>query len=284
MPGPYLMRTSFNAWEMDENAHLNVRGYFDRFDVASRVMRASDPELVGHTTSVLGRHVRYHAEQRSCAQSIEITSDLAAAPSGDAVIAHRMLLADTGQLSATGIDLLSTPAQDVDKREPLAQDTKPRGLSEGLATPPEDSARDLLDRGLQSYHSTLVSSADCDQDGFALDRVYIGVISDAAPHFWSAVSITSPWLAEHGCGRIAVEARVTYGAKARSGQVITAIGQVAHKTTKTITFRYDFYEVGTGVFLATGEVVGMIMDLTKRKVVTFPDSLHTTAERYMLKV
>lgn len=277
MPEPVAMfetlKSFVNTWECDENNHLNVQFYFERFDDADRHFRLQaglGDDLIGHR---LSRHVRYH---RECyVGGLQVVRS-AVYDSGADFIAFVHVLYDvgTGSISATALDrynlLKSLPAHILGAlpSPPQAEILAARPRSFVDAHPGLDvTARSLLESGGLASHYGSVKPAQCDASGYLDGRSIIAMMSNAAAHVWQAAPMTRAWLDENGYGRVAVEMRLTLGNPIAAGTLTRVITKWASAERTTFTFRHHLMDAETGTCLAIVDNAALVMDLTTRKAV-----------------
>ena len=261
-----------NTWECDENDHLNVQSYFGHFDAADAHFRA----ITGLHEALLGprsqRHVRYMRELR-VGEILNVISYRASDAPYPLTIAHELYETATGELSATALDVYF-PSHHPEIVDAFTAATDPRAMPRGLPVALPDLATDeaqLLARGGEVSHRGLVLPGDCGADGRITERQMVGRFSDAAGHAWEQAGLTRAWLQENGCGRVAVELRLSMRAAPKAGDLIHVVTQVVELGRTTFVLRHGVFDSHTKALVATGEVVSLVMDLTARKAVRLPD-------------
>ncbi len=97
------LRAFVNTWECDENAHMNVQFYYDRFEVADLQFQA----LAGLEEAALGargvRRVRYLSEMMA-SELILVRSAVVRNGPHPVTIVHQMSDPTSGRLTATALD------------------------------------------------------------------------------------------------------------------------------------------------------------------------------------
>lgn len=267
------LKSFVNTWECDENNHLNVQFYFERFDDADRHFRLQagfDDDTIGRR---LSRHVRYH---RECyVGGLQVVRSAVYEAAADFVTAvHVLYDVGSGMISATALDRyhLSKPLSDrlladlpsAPQAETLA--ARPRSFT-GQHPSLDVTARFLLqNRGLASYYGS-VKPAHCDASGYLDSRSTIAIMSNAAAHVWQAAPMTRAWLDENGYGRVAVEMRLTLGDPIPAGTLTRVVTKWASAERTTFTFRHHLIDAETGTCLAIVDNAALVMDLETRKAV-----------------
>ena len=190
-----------NAWDCDENDHLNVQFYVRFFEEgAAHYFHMTDRK----PSACAVRHVRYHREL--------LTDDLIAVETepvdvdGQTFLQHVLREDESGDVAATALefygDLGGTPAA----VDPAAL---PRSLAIDPASPEFDEAA-LVSKGAFPTHRGVVRAQEC-LNGVMTSQALVSRFSDSAPHVWATCGISSEWLHPAGFGRVAVELKVTHG-------------------------------------------------------------------------
>lgn len=277
MPEPIAMfetlKSFVNTWECDENNHLNVQFYFERFDDADRHFRLQaglGDNLVGRH---LSRHVRYHRECHVGGLQV-VRSAVYEAGADFIVFVHVLYDVGTGSISATALDryqlLRSVPDEVAEAlpSPPQAETLAARPRSFVGPHPALDvTARSLLESGGLASHYGSAKPAQCDASGNLDSRSIIAMMSNAAAHVWQAAPMTRAWLDENGFGRVAVEMRLTLGDPIAAGTLTRVITKWASAERTTFTFRHHLIDAETGTCLAIVDNAALVMDLETRKAV-----------------
>ncbi|MGX1306650.1 acyl-CoA thioester hydrolase [Amorphus suaedae] len=282
MPALQTQVSFVNAWECDENDHLNVQFYFGRFEEADlhfRAMTDLDPALVRSA-----RHVRYHAELRK-GDLVEVESGFVDDGDGGFSVVHALKNLSDGRVCATALD-----TYDAHPRELTATATRsdatvdlppkiygPRGLTDAL--PEAISAETLRERGGFVTARSVIRPADTGADGLATERAHVGHVSDGASNVWETIGLTKTLLDHEGWGRVAVEMRLTLIDAYVPGDLVEQISGLIEATDRTIHFRHYQFEARTGRLIAIVEAIGLAMNLTTRKAVRFSDDVIAAAPR-----
>lgn len=263
MPELETLRSFVNTWECDENDHLNVQFYFDRFDTADQHYRL----IAGIGADALGarkvRHLRFHSELHA-ATPLTVHSRAARGGPHPASVVHAMRRSGDGTLAATALDgydrglgVLAVDAGEVDEV------SMPRGL--------EGPAADLAEPpGGRVTYRGLVWPSDCGADGTLSDRGYVSCFTDGAAHTWDMAGLTAEWLNTHGLGRVAVEMKLTYGVAPVAGDLLVQKSKLAFVRGRTFGLHHCLIRANTGEVAAIGDVVALVMDLSERRAVELP--------------
>lgn len=269
-------RSFLNAWECDENDHLNVQFYFARFEQAARFFALH--RGAGAPPELAARLVRFHAEVTRGALLIVTSAGLEGAPRPGA-IGHRLIEVTGDRLVATALDLpRDEPA--VSEVHGAAAGTRRAydGAVEGprsVALVPSDRpGRDaLLANGGFVSARGVIGTADVDASGRSVDRAHVAAFSDGASHVWETVGLTRDLLETNGWGRVAVEMRLAVFARFCAGDLFEQVSRLAEVRDKTLTMQHFQYRAATGELMAAGEATGLAMDLSARKAVAMPRGL-----------
>lgn len=282
------LKTFVNTWECDENNHLNVQFYFERFENAGlhfRLQAGLDSNLIG---APLSRHVRYHRECYVGGLQI-VRSGLF--DHGDGWVSFLHVLYDVGSetISATALDrhaltpasaealaaklvCLPRPAQ----HEQLA--ARPRSFMEPELPGLEITAEDVIRAGgFPSYYGS-VKPAHCNSDSAIDTRHIIAMMSDGAAHVWETAPMTRTWLEHNNFGRVAVEMRLSLGLPVPAGTLTRVVTKWRGAENTTFSFRHHLFDATNGHCHAIVETAALVMDLERRKAVPLSDD-HRTAIR-----
>lgn len=267
-----------NRWECDENDHMNVQFYFTKFQEADRQFAA----MTGLTGSLVGarrvRHIRYHKEVNAGTLLRVLSSIAFDGPHMFSVI-HEMIDVSSGALVASAMDGYSPSAKTAQSLRPrfleyetsASADNSPLGLSPSVAGM-SLTAKSLLARGARVVHQNTVMPKDCGADSRADDQFLGGCFSDGAAHVWERTPMTREWLESNGCGRVALEMKLSYGAAPKVGSSIQVVSGITGMSGKTFTFRHHMFDVMSGAAIALADVVALALDLKTRKAVELPKS------------
>jgi len=196
--GTVTHKSFVNAWECDENVHLNVQFYWKRFGQAAAIFQ----HQAGLTQQRwVGRHVRYHAELGMGANTMVRS---AVDHYADNFTTKDNMVAEVPE-AARPLSLPSTPLSIVDGKEVLC------------------------DRNGLLSHLSMIALNECDAEGFLLDENHISRFSDAAGHFWHHLGIDRAWMTEQNLGSVAVEMKITRHALPKVGMITENISWVVQR-------------------------------------------------------
>ena len=272
------LKSFVNTWECDENDHLNVQFYFERFDDADRHFRLKTGLDLAATGRRISRHVRYHRECYVGGLQI-IRSGLYEADDTSLIVIHVLVDAGSGAISATALDryALANPLPGKALRGLPAPSTtedlaaRPRSFQDAI--PGFDVKAGTLERDgvITSFYGS-VKPAHCNVDGFMEDRFIIASMSDAAAHVWQVAPMTQAWLDQNNYGRVAVEMRLTYGEPLAAGTPTKVMSKWRGAERTTFSFRHHLINAATGLCQGIVDTAGLVMDLEKRKSVRLSEA------------
>ena len=292
-----VCRSSVQTWECDVMGHMNVQFYVAHATsgIASlgNAIGLGPSKLrdQGLRLRAIGHHIRFLRELRPGAPFyvmggfagasseklkfvLEIrntaTQDVMATLTGNAVLSNPAGTA----LTAFPQDVLSNAAAytvDVPKH------AQPRGLS--LDTEPERlTLRDEKAKKLIPIYQAMIKDADCDADGYMMNRLYIGHISDGIPNMLAATRGEDR--SEMGdIGGAALEYRTYYHKRPQAGDILCARSGLISLTEKAYTWGHWMFDAETGESVATAEAVAVSLDLVARKAVPISDDFRAILEK-----
>ena len=262
------LRGFVNTWDCDENAHMNVQHYFRFFDDASRIFSRSEGTGSGGDAPPRTRHVRFHAELFAGASIRIVSAQIAEGPFAGWIV-HRMENVQTAVLAASALE----PQPETKPGHRADSDFARRALPRSLAAEPEtpQPAGDMIAAGGLVSHRRIVRPAECGADGVMLEQFHISCFTDGAPHLWEHARIGTDWLTANNFGRAAVEMKITHHAPVHAGEALALYSRPVAVSGKTIRFRHELVAGGDSRPVASGEVIGLVFDLTTRKSVDMPE-------------
>ncbi|MEM7462737.1 MAG: thioesterase family protein [Pseudomonadota bacterium] len=262
-------RSFVNTWECDENSHWNVQYYFRAFQQAREVFLAEASPGTIRTAPELF-HVRYLRELPA-AQSILVKSGVIEGGSHDGWLVHLMENPETGELSATCLDNFradDTFSARIDHTE--IDGAMPRGLT--VEAPEPMGIEALLASGNAIVsHKSVVRPFETDHEGNILFHAIVSRFTDCASHVWNHVGLTTNWLEQNDCGRVAVETKLTRIGSAPAGSAIRIVSSVTDLAEKSFAIVHQLEDMRSGKPVALGEVRCVVMDLRTRKVIALPE-------------
>lgn len=264
-------RSFVNTWDCDENNHLNVQFYFQRFAEAAEIfclkqghsgVSAGNPEI---------RQVRFLRELRSNI-SYSVASGIVADGTYKGHLIHLLKNESENHIAASALDMATETFDAPALPESQLQPFLPRGVAFERAKALDVAPLLASNQAIQSCFF-VARPSHCDPHGFLLSQNYVSCFTDGAPHIWDHIGLTTHWLEERGFGRIAMEMKLSILQPVKSGTAMRLISWAEFPGGKTFRIHHQIHDLVGDVVYAKGEVVGLIMDLSTRKSVPLPDFL-----------
>ncbi|WP_298813431.1 thioesterase family protein [uncultured Roseibium sp.] len=277
-----------NRWECDENDHLNVQFYFNRFEEADRQFRL----ISGLSETLVGarrvRHVRFHKELRT-GDLITVQSSVAFDGPHMLTVIHELRDGGTGMLAATALDGYEPNASSAknlrqrfsDYQTPMISEASPRGLSAGPAGL-RTTLPGVQSKGAQICYRGTVLPRDIGIDNKADDQFALSCCTDGVAHVWQRTPMTHSYLSENGFGRVAVEMKLTWATPLKTGDTVIVATGFTGVGPKTFSMRHHLFESRTGRLAATLDVVALTMDLEARQAVSLPQEAHQAINKMLI--
>jgi len=287
-------RGSVNAWECDENGHLNVRYLLAKVDqglpFALDALGLGAAEH-GALPRIRSQHVRFLREARLAAPLTAYAG--LAASQGDALTLYselrqsrteEVMAAVLTEVELVGANGKPRVPRDVVKCE-VPEHGLPRGIGAGAATlrPEQGSAAEL---GFVEIGRGCVAPWECDLEGELEPYQYVGRISDSVvnlmAHFQTDEELSRRSRGEEG-GAL-VELRIVHHAPLRKGDLFTIESGIAEVRRKTQHIVHLFFDGRTGACVATAEGIAVAMDLKTRRAVELPEERRRRIEARLLRL
>ena len=265
-------RSFVNSWECDENFHMNIQFYWKRFGDAEQIFFHLSQN---NSQRWIDRHVRYHGELHMATNTVVRSCQIASQHQ----VVHELINGDSGELSATAIDLYANPVGDNGpKIESADEAALPRSLPIEPLTIIDTAPVIASGLGVLS-HRSVITPLECDHHGNLLDQFYIARFSDAASHLWNHLGVTRGWMHDNNLGTVAVEMKATRHGHVRVGTMLEAVTWLEALGNKTFSFRHQISDMASGEALYSGAVTALLMDLNARRAVTLPDMMREQFEQ-----
>ena len=284
-------RGSVNTWECDDVGHMNVQFYVARASDAAFYLRHAlglSPSQIheeGRAMVALEEHFRF-LNMRS--RVIELREKTL-------VSYHELLNSATGDTAATCIavsghfdlearKLIPWPGQAHEKAAaitaPLPDHAQPRSVTREVRMP-HITLKEAEDRGFIEIYRGAVMPWECDDFGHMNSRFYMGRFSDGAGHLWQQIGMDKTRLQKERRGTVVLEMRLNYLNEVRSGMMLVAKSTLTRMENKTLTFVHYMFDVETGMPVATGEAIAVMLDLDARRTVNFTDEDRSRVARHV---
>jgi acyl-CoA thioester hydrolase len=300
MPLVPCYRGSVNAWECDENDHLNVRFYLakanqglpfvlEAIGLSPSTLRDTDVRV-----RVRAQHIRFLAEARPATpltvmaglaheepQRVTIYSEVRHSRSGTVLAA---LLTEIEVVGSNGAPRPITASPEA-PRCAVPEHGSPRGIASS-----RDSLRpayeELAGIGFAEIGRGVVAPSECDANGEMELFQYVGRMSDSVVNLLARFQ-TEDELSRRSAGvegGALVELRIAFRAPLRSGSRFSIHSGVAAVARKTQQFVHLFFDDGSRDCVATAQGVAVAMDLKTRKSIELPEPRRHRIEAALLRL
>lgn len=283
---PYIVhRSSVNAWECDENGHLNVRHFIGKnyqglvhllaeIGLNQRLLRER-----GWGTAIASQHIRFHREARM-AMPITIRGQL--------VAQHGSRLVVYTELRHSRDDTLFTSFNSeidiVDSKNRQPSDFDLPLDDPGFQVPRHGAARSLHAEKipvtsvkqahtmgyLESGRGTVMAE-ECDANGAMEFYQYGARIADAIPNFMSTVQSDAEF-ALRGSGELGgavIESRADYYSVLSRNSRFVILSGVRSFTAKTKRLSHLIFDLDTELPVLHSQGIAVALDLKTRRAVPF---------------
>jgi acyl-CoA thioester hydrolase len=292
-------RGSVNAWECDENDHLNVRFILAKvnqglpFALDSLGLRAAMEEQKARPR-IRAQHVRFLREARM-ATPLTAYAGLAASVSHELTLYSELRHTQTEEVLAavlTELDFVradGTPRLLAVPRHAVMCDVPehgaPRGIGADAASlrPEHGSVAEL---GFVEIGRGSAGPWECDAHGELEPFQYVGRISDSVvnlmAHFQTDEELSRRSRGEEG-GAL-VELRIVHHAPLRAGDLFTIHSGIAAVGRKTQHIVHLFFDELSRACVASAEGIAVAMDLQTRRAVELPEGRRRRIEARLLRL
>jgi len=293
-------RGSVNAWECDENDHLNVRFYLAKanqglpFVLEAIGLAPALSEKTGLRPRIRAQHVRFLKEARPAAP-LTVCAGLAASDGPEltlyAEVRHSLsgellstLVTDLGFVGPDGAPRPFTPSPGA-PRCTIPEERGPRGIKRGGAPLRPDYAA-VAGMGFVEIGRGAVAPWECDPAGEMELYQYVGRMSDSVvnllAHFQTEEEMSRR---SHGVeGGALVELRIAFHAPLRAGGLFTIHSGVAAVGRKTQQFVHLFFDEVSQSCVAAAQGIAVAMDLKTRRSIELPEARRRRIEERLLRL
>jgi len=293
-------RGSVNAWECDENDHLNVRFYLAKanqglpFALDSIGLPAEALTKMDGHPRILAQHVRFLKEARPAAP-LTVYAGLAARQDHQltlyAEVRHSLdgevmatLLTEIGFVGADGMPRAVSPSGDAPRCTVPAHGA-PRGIK-AIGEPLRPDYASIFEMGFVEIGRGSIAPWECDSAGELELFQYVGRISDSVvnllAHFQTGEELSRR---SHGLeGGALVELRIAWHATLRAGSRFSIHSGVAAVGGKTQRFVHLFFDEVTRACVATAQGIAVAMDLKTRRAIELPDARRRRMQDRLLRL
>jgi len=281
-----IHRSNVNAWECDENGHLNVRYYIGKNHqglthlLADNGLTPARLTALGVRPRVLTQHVRYHREALVSAPLVG-NGGLVSADG-----AHLTLYSELGNsMDDTLYTTFNSEVVMLD-RDGVPVEVTLDARTEPVAVPEQGAVRSLpaVEQPRHSHTTALtagyietgrgtVMAHECDRDGRLEVFQYAGRIADAIPNFMSTMQTPEEYAlrAAGELGGAVIESRASCYTELLAGQRFVLLSGLNSFTPKLMFLHHLMFELETGTLAFHSQGVGVALDLKARRAVPFAD-------------
>ena len=292
-----VYRGCFNSWECDENDHVNVRFYTERFmnglAVLSHIIGMPHAFQANPVSRLQPRdlHVMYLAEIYP-AVSLTLTAGILEVSDCSAVVymelktegdeinaAMRCYIDHVDGITRKPFEWPKRILDQLSKLQILPEDARAgRSLDQSNAPASKDELRNIDSTPMFQAGLTIVQTTECGINGFLRPDIFMGYISDAAPHvFTPHAKALQAQLEQDGAdvkvGNVVVESRFIYRKWPRAGDVVAIRASARQAAPKTRIVTYWLVDPVAGDIWATAEIVSLQFDKNTRKAIAWPDEI-----------
>ena len=136
-------------------------------------------------------------------------------------------------------------------------------------------------RTLPQFHQATITENHLDVMGHMNVRWYVAIFDDAVWNFFAALGLSVDYFREQDAGMFALQQHVRYLAEVRLGETVTIHSRLVERNAKRIHFQQYMINVDTDTLAASGENVGMHMNLAVRRSAPFPDHIAERLDTYL---
>jgi acyl-CoA thioester hydrolase len=293
-------RGCVNAWECDENDHLNVRFYLAKanqglpFALDAIGLPRTVLETRGAQARVRTQHARFLKESRP-ATPLTVVAGLAAERDHRLTLYSEIRHSLTDGVQATVLTELELVAKDGAPRPiPPSHDAPrctvpehgaPRGIRPGLENL-KPSSEAIAEMGFVEIGRGAVTPSECDTAGEMELFQYLGRMSDSVVNLLAQFQ-TEEELERRSSGTeggALVELRIDFHAPLRAGSLFSIRSGIAAAGRKTQHFVHVFFDEVSRACVATAQGVAVAMDLKTRKAIELPETRRRRIEARLLRL
>jgi len=293
-----------NAWDMDENDHLNVQFFIEWFHQSLEI---EAPELGHGLSAALAQGAGLRAVEdrvvfsREIRKAEEVAVDSRVLEVGEShfLLLHVMRNESTGEIAGTDVqkvclvrdtDFASLPltaaireaagrcVAEPEAGLPLA---RPVERFEDRIAPGGDNARRI---GLFRNGASVVGAHEVDRTGRMRARYAMGRGSDAAGRSWRNIGIPLDELLARDMGTVVLQVVMTHYHAPRLGTPLVTWGGLRELGNKTLHFVQWITDAETGTICTASETVAVQFDHKLRKAVAVSDEQRPRVQARVLKL
>ncbi len=279
-----IHRSNVNAWDCDENGHLNVRYYISKNAqglthlLAELGLSPSRLAELGLRPRLAAQHVRYQREARVAAPLVG---------SGQFVgVDDRRLSVYSELLNSMDGTLYTTFNSDIEFCDAGGTRVAPPVRPEGIAAvvpehgavrslpataKPELSVAAALAAGYVETGRGTVMADECDRAGRLEAYQYAARIADAIPNLMSTLQTPAEFAlrAEGELGGAVIESRAVYHEELHAGERFVLLSGLRSFAAKTMHLSHLMFSLDTNALAFSSAGIGVALDLRTRRAVPF---------------
>ncbi|GGC64717.1 thioesterase family protein [Chelatococcus reniformis] len=285
-------RSGVNAWECDENDHLNVRFYLARLAEAQGFVVHGLGIEDGRTLRPSRHHVRFRRELRA-GDMASMRSRLVELREDSAVVHHALSCA--GEVAASFLsvdrhvdettgDPVAWSGAQRERLERLVgvlpEGEGPRSITLDDRSPEIDLARaEALD--LVEIFRGRVAPGHCDASGRMAIEWVMGRFSDGVGNLWDSLGHDHARMLARGRGSVVLETCVRYGALPPADTLLVGRSALVGIMGRTLRFAHLLFDARTGARIADAAAVAAVLDHETRRTVAFTDEEQADLHRHV---
>jgi acyl-CoA thioester hydrolase len=281
-----IHRSNVNAWDCDENGHLNVRYYIHKnYQGLTHLLaefglppsRLAELEL---RPRLVTQHVRYQCEARVAAPLVGTGAFVGVA--GKRLIVYSELRNSMDDMLYTTFNSeLEICDRDGHSVTPLlgpdcvAGEVPEHGAVRSLpaAAKPELSIEAARAAGYVETGRGTVMANECDRAGRLEAYEYAGRIADGIPNLMSTIQTAAEFAlrAQGELGGAVIESRAVYHDELRAGERFVLLSGLCSFAAKTMHLSHLLFNLETNALAFSSEGIGVALDLRSRRAVPFAE-------------
>ncbi len=279
-----IHRSNVNAWDCDENGHLNVRYYISKnaqglthllADLGLPPSRLAELEL---RPRLVVQHVRYHREARVAAPLVG-TGQFAGVAGGRVRVYSELHNSMDDTLYTTfNSEIEFSDVNGNSVTPPLERDCSAEAVPEygavrslpATAKPGLSRAQALAAGYVETGRGTVMAD-ECDRGGRLEAYQYAARIADGIPNLMSTLQTPAEFAlrAEGELGGAVIESRAVYHAEVHAGERFVLLSGLRSFAAKTMHLSHLLFNLETGALAFSSEGIGVALDLRSRRAVPF---------------
>lgn len=140
-----------------------------------------------------------------------------------------------------------------------------------------------MPHAIETYRGT-VFPWECDVNGHMNVRFYVGKFDEGTWQFMAQIGASRDELKRRNCGPMAVSQNIAYKRELMPGDTVAVHSSVSALGKTSCRFRHVMTDTATGEVAAEMEIVGVFVDLARRKPMPLWPELRAKAERLVAPV